>query len=65
MKLIRLTHSVSEKRILIDFDKVTDIIENKKHTVVWKDTHAITVKESAEQINKKLARKLAKQAKEN
>lgn len=62
MKLIRLTHSVSEKRILIDFDKVTDIIENKKHTVVWKDTHAITVKESAEQIAKKLSKKTKKES---
>ena len=61
MRLLRLTHSVSEKRILIDFDKVTDIVENKKHTVVWKDTHAITVKESAEQIANKLSKKTKKE----
>ena len=61
MRLLRLTHNVSEKRILIDFDKVTDIVENKKHTVVWKDTHAITVKESAEHIANKLSKKTKKE----
>lgn len=53
MKLIRLTHSVTEKRIYVDFDKVVDpIIERKEDTLIWQDNHAITVKESPEQINK-------------
>lgn len=57
MRLIRLTHSVTEKRIYVDFDKVEDIIERKRDTLIWQDTHAITVKESPEQIAKKLAKK--------
>ncbi|CAI3333416.1 hypothetical protein CIRMBP1270_01691 [Enterococcus cecorum] len=65
MKLIRLTHSVTEKSIYVDFDEVAeDIIERKGDTLIWQGTHAITVKESPEQIAKKLARKLAKQTKE-
>ena len=53
MKLIRLTHSVTEKGIYVDFDKVVDpIIERKENTLIWQDNHAITVKESPEQINK-------------
>lgn len=62
MKLIRLTHSVTEKRIYVDFDKVVDpIIERKRDTLIWQDTHAITVKESPEQIATKLAKKTKKE----
>lgn len=61
MKLIRLTHSVTGKRIYVDFDKVVDIIERKSETLIWQDTHAITVKESPEQIATKLAKKTSKE----
>lgn len=54
MKLIRLTHSVTEKSIYVDFDKVTDVIaiERKGYTIIWCETQRITVKESPEKINK-------------
>ena len=62
MRLLRLTHSVTEKKIYVDFDKVVDpIIERKGDTLIWQDTHAITVKESPEQIAKKLAKKASKE----
>lgn len=62
MKLIRLTHSVTEKHIYVDFDKVVDpIIERKRDTLIWQDNHAITVKESPEQIATKLAKKTKKE----
>lgn len=62
MKLIKLTHSVTEKRIYVDFDKVVDpIIERKDDTLIWQDNHAITVKESPEQIATKLAKKTKKE----
>ena len=64
MKLIKLTHSVTNKGIYVDFDEVVDIIERKRDTLIWQDTHAITVKESPEQIATKLAKKIAKQKKE-
>lgn len=52
MKLIKLTHSVTEKGIYVDFDKVIDVIfvERKGYTIIWCDTQSITVKESPEQI---------------
>ena len=53
MKIIEVLNMVAE-----------DIIERKGDTLIWQGTHAITVKESPEQITKKLARKLAKQTKE-
>lgn len=53
MKIIEVLNMVAE-----------DIIERKGDTLIWQGTHAITVKESPEQIAKKLARKLAKQTKE-
>lgn len=54
MKLIKLTHSVTEKGIYVDFDKVTDVIavERKGYTIIWCETQHITVKESPEKINK-------------
>ena len=58
-----LTYDLDENDVVLATKRVA--MFRKSHLVVWKDTHAITVKESAEQINKKLARKLAKQAKEN
>lgn len=61
MRLIRLTHSVTEKRIYVDFDKVEDIIERKGDTLIWQGTHAITVKESPEQIANKLSKKTSKE----
>lgn len=61
MRLIRLTHSITEKMIYVDFDKVEDIIERKRDTLVWQGTHAITVKESPEQIAKKLSKKPSKE----
>ena len=62
MRLIRLTHSITEKRIYVDFDKVVDpIIERKRDTLIWQDNHAITVKESPEQIATKLAKKTKKE----
>lgn len=58
MRLIRLTHSITEKRIYVDFDKVVDpIIERKRDTLIWQGNHAITVKESPEQIANKLSKK--------
>lgn len=59
MRLIKLTHSLAEKDVYVDFDKVTDIIECEWHTIIWCDTQSITVKESPEQITK-----LVKRAKE-
>lgn len=62
MKLIKLTHSVTGKSIYVDFDKVVDpIIERKEDTLIWQDNHAITVKESPEQIATKLAKKTKKE----
>ena len=61
MKLIKLTHSVTEKSIYVDFDEVVDIIERKRDTLIWQDTHAITFKESPEQIATKLAKKTKKE----
>ena len=59
MRLIKLTHSCTEKGIYVDFDKVTDVIECKGNTIIWCHTQSITVKESPEQIAK-----LVKRAKE-
>lgn len=59
MKLIKLTHSVTEKSIYVDFDEVVDIIERKRDTLIWQDTHAITVKESPKAT--KLAKKTKKE----
>lgn len=61
MRLIKLTHSVTEKGIYVDFDKVIDVIfvERKGYTIIWCEAQSITVKESPEQIAK-----LIKQAKE-
>lgn len=59
MRMIKLTHSVTEKGIYVDFDKVTDIIEpkSKGYTVIWCDTtQYIPVKESPEQIAKLVKR---------
>lgn len=61
MKLIRLTCSITKKKIYVDFDKVVDMIERKRDTIIWQDTHAITVKESPEQIATKLAKKTKKE----
>lgn len=63
MRLIKLTHSVTEKGIYVDFDKVIDVIfvERKGYTIIWQDTHTITVKESPEQIATKLAKKTKKE----
>lgn len=61
MRLISLTHSVTEKRIYVDFDKVEDIIERKGDTLIWQGTHAITVKESPKQIANKLSKKTSKE----
>lgn len=61
MQLIKLTHSVTEKRIYVDFDKVEDIIERKGDTLIWQGTHAITVKESPKQIANKLSKKTSKE----
>ena len=63
MKLIRLTYSITEKSIYVDFDEVVDIIERKRDTLIWQDTHAITVKEIPEQIATKLAKKTKKKIK--
>ena len=59
MELIKLTHSLTENGVYVDFDKVTDIIECEWYTIIWCDTQSITVKESPEQIAK-----LIKQAEE-
>lgn len=61
MKLIRLTCSITGKKIYVDFDKVEDMIEREKDTLIWQETHAITVKESPEQIATKLAKKTSKE----
>lgn len=61
MKLIRLTCSITKKKIYVDFDEVVDIIERKRDTLIWQDAHAITVKESPEQIATKLAKKTKKE----
>ena len=61
MKLIRLTCSITKKKIYVDFDKVVDMIERKRDTIIWQDTYAITVKESPEQIATKLAKKTKKE----
>ena len=59
MRLIRLTHSVTEKRIYVDFDKVTGIVYFKLYTILWLGDEYIMVDESSEQIAE-----LVKQAKE-
>lgn len=56
MRLIKLTHSLTEKGVYVDFDKVTDIVECKWYTIIWCDTQSITVKESPEQITKLVKR---------
>ena len=61
VKLIRLTHSVTEKSIYVDFGKVEDMIERERDTLIWKGTHAITVKESPKQIANKLSKKTSKE----
>lgn len=50
MRLIKLTHSLAEKDVYVDFDKVTDVIECGMGTILRCGEQSVTVKESIGQI---------------
>lgn len=51
MRLIKLTNTLTENDVYVDFDKVTDI-EYKGSTIIWCGEQSVMVKESPELIDK-------------
>lgn len=56
MRLIKLTHSLTEEDVYVDFDEVVDIIERKNDTLIRQGTHVIKVKEKPKQIDELVKR---------
>ncbi|CAI3349127.1 hypothetical protein CIRMBP1197_01014 [Enterococcus cecorum] len=55
MRLIKLTNTLTENDVYVDFDKVTDI-EYKGSTIIWCGEQSVMVKEIPEQIDKLVKR---------
>ena len=55
MRLIKLTNTLTENDVYVDFDEVTDI-EYKGSTIIWCGEQSVMVKEIPEQIDELVKR---------